>query len=716
MHNPQPLLSIGMIVKNETRCLKRCLEALSPLRQAIPCELVIADTGSTDDTKEIAEKYADILFDFAWCDDFSAARNAVIERCTGKWCLTIDADEYLDKNFEELTDFLKSPHSDSYKYAYLTIRNYSTLAMEADSFRDFFAIRLHRISKEVRYEGMIHEALPWQETDPVFYLENVFLHHDGYALQQNSDEKKARRNLPLLEKELKKDPKNLLRVLQCLESSYTKEQAKKYASLGVELVQTLPHHAHWKLLGPAVLREAVSKAVEYDFSECKEWTAFARETYPDSIHTLVDIPFSCMIHAMNHEDSERCLEEGKAYFKGLERLRKKSFDRKELQTGGAKQVRQIHVENAYFMQAVSYCRLERWESSLEALKKVPLTGNDENRIANFTRLLFQLWQNSDLELRPLFLQEWEKLENAEDTEENEKRRELFRSLCNNALGSSEKTARPISGLFAVLGEGNALGRVSLLLESDSSADIEKFLTDITDWKDVPPIVLKKALERGITFPPQFYRSFPEIMEQLSKGLAKLYAKNPKTLLSLHPKKTSVDPGQKMWHFLLINDMMEYFDWNSDAETDDLLDTYFVQIELYLHTFYTPVLCQEENIHLLPARVRFGWYCLNAQKALQQDDTKEAVRLLRAALHTFPRQKEMISFLLESVKKKTEAPKTPQPQPQAVSAELLALAQQIRTILSRFAPDDPAVLQLKASPAYQMVAHLIDPMDAKHNIQ
>ena len=44
----QPLLSIGMIVKNEERCLEKCLKALEPLRQAIPCELVIADTGSTD--------------------------------------------------------------------------------------------------------------------------------------------------------------------------------------------------------------------------------------------------------------------------------------------------------------------------------------------------------------------------------------------------------------------------------------------------------------------------------------------------------------------------------------------------------------------------------------------------------------------------------------------------------------------------------------------
>ena len=52
-------LTIGMIVKNEQEYLPRCLEALRPLREALPCELIITDTGSTDRTLEIAAQYAD---------------------------------------------------------------------------------------------------------------------------------------------------------------------------------------------------------------------------------------------------------------------------------------------------------------------------------------------------------------------------------------------------------------------------------------------------------------------------------------------------------------------------------------------------------------------------------------------------------------------------------------------------------------------------------
>ena len=99
--NVKPVLTIGMIVKNEIRCLERCLKAFEPLRKALPCELIIADTGSDDGTRKIAEKYADLVFDFPWINDFAAARNSVLDKAHGEWFLTVDADEYLDEDCEE---------------------------------------------------------------------------------------------------------------------------------------------------------------------------------------------------------------------------------------------------------------------------------------------------------------------------------------------------------------------------------------------------------------------------------------------------------------------------------------------------------------------------------------------------------------------------------------------------------------------------------------
>ena len=65
------LVSVCLIAKNEEQYIEQCLRRL--LRYDM--EIVVVDTGSTDRTRELAAKYTDRLFDFAWCDDFSAARN-----------------------------------------------------------------------------------------------------------------------------------------------------------------------------------------------------------------------------------------------------------------------------------------------------------------------------------------------------------------------------------------------------------------------------------------------------------------------------------------------------------------------------------------------------------------------------------------------------------------------------------------------------------------
>ena len=88
----QPDLSVAIIFKNESRCLERCLKSLQPLRERLSLQIVMADTGSTDGSREIAARYADVLIDFPWINDFAAARNATLEHCTGRWTLVIDCE------------------------------------------------------------------------------------------------------------------------------------------------------------------------------------------------------------------------------------------------------------------------------------------------------------------------------------------------------------------------------------------------------------------------------------------------------------------------------------------------------------------------------------------------------------------------------------------------------------------------------------------------
>ena len=67
-------ISLCMIVKNEEKLLKRCLDSYRPVCD----EIVIVDTGSTDRTKEIAAGYTDLIYDYPWNNDFAAARNFLL--------------------------------------------------------------------------------------------------------------------------------------------------------------------------------------------------------------------------------------------------------------------------------------------------------------------------------------------------------------------------------------------------------------------------------------------------------------------------------------------------------------------------------------------------------------------------------------------------------------------------------------------------------------
>ena len=92
-----------MIVKNEEKVLKRCLECLKDIVD----EMIIVDTGSTDATKEIAGKYTDKIYAFPWIDDFAAARNFSFSKATMDYIYVADADEIIDEENKNRFKLLK---------------------------------------------------------------------------------------------------------------------------------------------------------------------------------------------------------------------------------------------------------------------------------------------------------------------------------------------------------------------------------------------------------------------------------------------------------------------------------------------------------------------------------------------------------------------------------------------------------------------------------
>jgi glycosyltransferase involved in cell wall biosynthesis len=212
-----------MIVKNEEAKLEKCLEALKPLRENLETELIIADTGSSDKTPEIAEKYADKVLHIEWKDDFSAARNAVLREAKGEWYMTIDADEVL-LDFVPLKEFLfGNPLRDNYSMASVIQRNYK----DNGSFSDFNAVRLAKVTPSLSYEGKIHEAFNSRGS---LFMTGAVLNHYGYAESNNKGGERYERNISLLKSELEANPENPL-VMKQLYDSYVpidKDEAIKW--------------------------------------------------------------------------------------------------------------------------------------------------------------------------------------------------------------------------------------------------------------------------------------------------------------------------------------------------------------------------------------------------------------------------------------------------------------------------------------------------------
>ena len=106
------MISACIITKDEEKNIDRCLESI----KNIVDEIIIVDTGSNDNTVNVAKRYSNKIFHYVWEDDFSKARNFAIEKANGDYILFLDADEYLDCYFD-LKEFLKN--EELFKDAYL---------------------------------------------------------------------------------------------------------------------------------------------------------------------------------------------------------------------------------------------------------------------------------------------------------------------------------------------------------------------------------------------------------------------------------------------------------------------------------------------------------------------------------------------------------------------------------------------------------------------
>lgn len=695
----KPLLSIGIIFKNEIRCLERCLKSLAPLREKIPCELVMADTGSNDGSREIAERYADVLFDFPWVNDFSAARNAVMDRCGGVWYLSIDADEWLDPDISELVAFLTSDRS--FDWASLHIYNYTSPELDhGGTYSDFITMRMMRMSTGVRFEGVVHER--WEPKGGSFVthlLSKTVFHHDGYL---NTDQKrthaKTQRNMELLEVKLAQKPDDLATLLQCAECA-AGEETLRYVRQALE--SGGPEKAIWPQMGAPLLRQAVRAASETNSPGLKDWIDRAETEFPSSIFVRVDVAYYAFSYYLKQKDYDACIRCGEGYLQAVEDYNAGRFDRKELQYSVLNLAADPWVRKLKIYLADVCQRAGRTEEACAMLASLNGHDLDGDQTRDFVKAFRYVHAHSDTASKSLLLRFWEQIRQPGPVEGREKERqtaflrtaaEAFHTAYRMDEKQQEDFCRPAYTLFLPLAGQCEPGTAAAMLETEDAARLEALLSTVEDWTALPPEALDHALRCGARFPLPGRALNLETMDLLASRLA------------LRGDCAGLLPGEAgdartlCWARGLVFAAVRTCKWEA-AEEDMELARRLAEVEAaFLPLCYAPETLTEEGLFLLPPMHRFGWYCARAFAALDEGDAAGYVRLLRSGLETAPEMKPMVEFLT----KHTPELQAPPPPP-----ELLALAEQVRTMLAACNPNDPAVAAIKQSPVYQRVAYLIE---------
>lgn len=196
------LLSISILISNRPDTVVKCLRSLDSLRKKVPSELILVDTGCTEQVRGMIEPYADKIVKFEWCNDFSRARNAGLRLARGEWFLYLDDDEWFEDT-AEIEDFFLSDKHLYYGYGSYLVRNY--FDPEGRKYRDEYVGRLVRLEPDTEFVHAIHESFSKVKGSRIRL--HSYVHHYGYAFRNEEEARRhGQRNIELLLAEREKEP------------------------------------------------------------------------------------------------------------------------------------------------------------------------------------------------------------------------------------------------------------------------------------------------------------------------------------------------------------------------------------------------------------------------------------------------------------------------------------------------------------------------------
>lgn len=265
--NGRKSLAVAMIVRNEARCIARCLESVRPWVD----RMVVLDTGSTDETMELARKAGALVYEKPWTGSFAEARNRSLELADADWNLVIDADEWIVSGGEGLRSWCQGPT----RLGAVCVRSLNDVGQNRNGAKTLNQSQnwLTRVlPRGVRFERRIHEQVV---SDLRRSRIELYIDHDGYLEAQVAT--KGDRNRSLLLQDLEERPGDSYILYQLGQEAAKRAEFAQACDLFHQSLASSPEKANWehglviKYLYSLVQSGEIDTALVYAHQNLDRW-------------------------------------------------------------------------------------------------------------------------------------------------------------------------------------------------------------------------------------------------------------------------------------------------------------------------------------------------------------------------------------------------------------------------------------------------------------
>lgn len=622
-----------MMVKNESKHLEKCLKSLQPIMNIIKSELIIVDTGSEDNTVEIAKKFTDKVYYHEWINDFSAMRNITISYAKGEWIFIIDGDEIVD-NPNDIISFLKWSKNKNYSAASVIIKSFKR---ENDDkvYDEIPILRLFKNKKCFKFEGKIHEQP--RITGPIYFISTRLLHYGYITTDKKLMERKFKRNIEILKNEIEKDPKNIYYWYQ-LSAAYGMHSDFKESLDSIIKAYQIAKENNIDLRKRMYVYTHLAVAYFWN-KKYKELEQICKEAIQIR-DCYMDLYFLLGIAQRELKKYEESIKSFKKYLKMVNQYNKhpifKDFSVANLTLS--------KYEEAYMNLCIIYEKLENYKELLNYANKIDRTDILNQILPNIINAFLKLEEYRQLK----------EFYNRRILVSDSLKDSFLNALESIKLNFEETVQERITKLFNdVPGEYGILNRVRFKILEDKSVtgellkQIKKL--DLNElpyyYGDIIYYFLLNNISISHIYSNLKYRKIEQFINYISikykdvHNIVLDYVKEYNSKIEL----SRIRINKVLYKFLLTSEKLE------DIEYSLILDKYINEGTYYIKEIYSEKVIENEMIYdIKDEEDAFLIYLYLANQTKSTDQLKY-VKYLRKALKTYPKMKKVIEVLLDKVK-------------------------------------------------------------------